>query len=191
MAITQTSKIQIRTGNLSDLPQLAVGELAYATDANRLFIGNDSTSSFLVPTNTEILTVFSDVPASGSNGDVLFNNSGTIGGESSVGSNSNVSLFKYDYLGGSDGNGLLTVNNIKIINNSNLGSISNVTITGGSAGQVLSTDGSGSLSFTSPAGAAPATSSSTGTPGQIAYASGFIYVCVAVNTWQRAALTTF
>lgn len=38
---------------------------------------------------------------------------------------------------------------------------------------------------------APATASSAGTAGQIAYASGFIYVCVATNTWQRAALITW
>lgn len=39
--------------------------------------------------------------------------------------------------------------------------------------------------------AAPATSTSTGTAGQMAYDSGFIYVCTATNTWVRAALTTF
>lgn len=39
--------------------------------------------------------------------------------------------------------------------------------------------------------AAPATASSTGTAGQVAYASGFFYVCVATNTWQRAALVTW
>jgi hypothetical protein len=39
--------------------------------------------------------------------------------------------------------------------------------------------------------AAPATSSSTGTAGDIRYASGFVYVCVATNTWQRAAIATW
>lgn len=37
----------------------------------------------------------------------------------------------------------------------------------------------------------PATSSSTGTVGQIAFDSGNIYICVAANTWKRAALSTF
>lgn len=37
----------------------------------------------------------------------------------------------------------------------------------------------------------PATASSAGTAGQVAYASGFFYVCTAANTWVRAALTTF
>ena len=37
----------------------------------------------------------------------------------------------------------------------------------------------------------PGTSNSTGTPGQVAYATGFFYVCVANNTWERATLTTW
>lgn len=37
----------------------------------------------------------------------------------------------------------------------------------------------------------PATASSAGTPGMIAYESGFLYICVATNTWQRVALATF
>lgn len=34
-------------------------------------------------------------------------------------------------------------------------------------------------------------SSSAGVPGTILYDSGYIYVCVANNTWKRAALTTW
>ena len=37
----------------------------------------------------------------------------------------------------------------------------------------------------------PATASSTGTAGQVAYAPGFIYICVSTNTWQRVAIATF
>lgn len=42
-----------------------------------------------------------------------------------------------------------------------------------------------------PFGNAPATASSPGTAGEFRLANGFIYVCVATDTWQRAALTTF
>lgn len=38
---------------------------------------------------------------------------------------------------------------------------------------------------------APASSGSAGTTGEIRIVNGFIYVCVATNTWKRAALTTF
>ena len=37
----------------------------------------------------------------------------------------------------------------------------------------------------------PATASATGTPGQIRIDASHIYVCVANNTWKRAALSTF
>lgn len=38
---------------------------------------------------------------------------------------------------------------------------------------------------------APASASATGKAGQMAYASGFLYVCVADNTWQRVAIATW
>jgi hypothetical protein len=37
----------------------------------------------------------------------------------------------------------------------------------------------------------PATAASTGTAGMVAYQSGFLYICVATNTWQRVAIATF
>jgi hypothetical protein len=37
----------------------------------------------------------------------------------------------------------------------------------------------------------PATSTSTGTIGQVAWNSNYIYVCVNTNTWKRTALTTW
>lgn len=38
---------------------------------------------------------------------------------------------------------------------------------------------------------APTSSTSTGSVGEIRIVNGFIYVCIAVNTWQRATLNTF
>jgi len=38
---------------------------------------------------------------------------------------------------------------------------------------------------------APATASSTGTAGQIAYDASYFYVCTATNTWKRTALSTW
>lgn len=37
----------------------------------------------------------------------------------------------------------------------------------------------------------PTTSSSPGTKGDISYDSGFLYICVATNTWRRATLEVF
>jgi hypothetical protein len=39
--------------------------------------------------------------------------------------------------------------------------------------------------------AAPATAASPCKAGTIAHATGYVYVCVATNTWQRAALSTW
>lgn len=38
---------------------------------------------------------------------------------------------------------------------------------------------------------APATATSMGTYGQIAFDVGYMYRCVATNTWKRAALSTW
>lgn len=38
---------------------------------------------------------------------------------------------------------------------------------------------------------APTSSTSTGSVGEIRITNGYIYVCIAVNTWQRATLNTF
>lgn len=39
--------------------------------------------------------------------------------------------------------------------------------------------------------ATPASSTATGVPDSITYDQNFIYVCVAKNTWKRAALSSF
>lgn len=46
---------------------------------------------------------------------------------------------------------------------------------------------SGVVSYT----AVPATLTSSGTAGEIAYDSNYIYVCTATNTWKRAALSSW
>lgn len=64
------------------------------------------------------------------------------------------------------------------------------------AGQIYIADGAGSGDWTTPSlgsidVAVPASAGATGTAGQIAYASGFLYICVATNTWQRVAIATW
>lgn len=46
-------------------------------------------------------------------------------------------------------------------------------------------------SITLSTSSAPGSAGATGSPGQIAWDSGYIYVCVANNTWKRAALTSW
>jgi hypothetical protein len=40
-------------------------------------------------------------------------------------------------------------------------------------------------------GGAPANSSATGSPGQLAWDGTYLYICVATNTWQRVATASF
>ena len=62
MAIVQISKIQHRKGLQENLPQLAGGELGWAQDQRRLYIGNGTlVDGAPVIGNTEVLTEFSDV----------------------------------------------------------------------------------------------------------------------------------
>lgn len=79
MAIVQISKIQVRTGNIADLPQLSPGEFGWATDDKRLFIGNDPNVLGPAPENTEILTEISPL-AAGNTTEVQFNNLGDLAG---------------------------------------------------------------------------------------------------------------
>lgn len=37
----------------------------------------------------------------------------------------------------------------------------------------------------------PATATSSGTPGQVAYDTGFFYVCVSVNVWRKVAIASW
>jgi hypothetical protein len=62
----------------------------------------------------------------------------------------------------------------------------------GTAGQALTTNGAGALSFATVAPvAAPANAASACAAGNWAYDSAYIYVCVAANTWLRAAIATW
>lgn len=76
--------------------------------------------------------------AAGNNTTVQFNNDGLLDG---------VDEFTYDSV-----TGTLTVTNINTAGVANLNSVSNVVITGGVPGYVLTTDGSGNLAWTAPTG---------------------------------------
>lgn len=66
--------------------------------------------------------------------------------------------------------------------------------TNGTSGQVLTSDGAGNVSwqdFTLSSDAPPTTASSSGTTGDIRYDADYVYICIATNTWKRAALATW
>ncbi len=65
--------------------------------------------------------------------------------------------------------------------------------TGGTTGQFLTQNGSGVMSWANVtiSSTVPASAVDTGTAGQIAYDSTYVYICIATNTWKRAALSTW
>lgn len=82
MSIFQISKIQVRSGNIDQLPQLSVGEFGWATDTYQLFIGNNPNVIGPHPDNTEILTQYSkiEIHAAGEDMNVQYNENGVIAG---------------------------------------------------------------------------------------------------------------
>jgi len=134
MAIVQISKIQARSGNLVDLPQLDEGELGWATDAKRLFIGKTTPNE-----NIEVLTSYSNIDFS--------QIEGSYGNLNISISNANVAANSVGEVLAFDGNNWINAggNAGGLIN---LGTVSNVKIGGGAIGYVLETDGTGNLSWT-------------------------------------------
>ena len=129
MAILQISKIQQRTGNLVDLPQLDDAEFGWANDARRLFIGKSTPNE-----NIEVLTSYSTISFSQVDGAVGNLNISAV-------NIADGQVLTYDGTnwvnrGGSAG-GLIT-----------LGDVGNVKLNGGATGYVLQTDGLGNLSWT-------------------------------------------
>ena len=83
--------------------------------------------------------------------------------------------------------GNVSMGNISVTNISNLGGNTNVKITGGTNGQILSTDGTGNLAWINPASG----TINTGTNGRITYYSGATTLSASSSTltWNDATST--
>jgi hypothetical protein len=128
MAILQISKIQQRSGNLVDLPQLDDAEFGWANDARRLFIGKSTPNE-----NIEVLTSYSAISFSQVDGAVGNLNISPV----NLADGQLLAYNGTDWVnrGGAAG-GLIT-----------LGDVGNIKLTGGAIGYVLQTDGLGNLSW--------------------------------------------
>jgi hypothetical protein len=129
MSIIQISKIQQRSGNIVDLPQLDEAEFGWASDTRQLFIGKITPNE-----NIEVLTSYSQINFDQINGTV-----GNLNISNVTAANGQVLAYdgnNWVNRGGSAG-GLI-----------NLGEVSNVKLSGGAIGYVLETDGLGNLSWT-------------------------------------------
>ena len=139
MAIIQISKIQVRSGNLVDLPQLDEAELGWASDNKRLFIGKTTPNE-----NIEILTSYSNIDFSQLNGSY---------GNLNITSPVTGQILGYNKASNAwvnaGGNALdpgePTYWSSQPIH---LGNVSTLNIGGGAIGYLLETDGKGNLSWT-------------------------------------------
>jgi hypothetical protein len=134
MAIIQISKIQQRSGNLVDLPQLDEAQFGWASDAKRLFIGKTTPNE-----NIEVLTAYSNISFSQIDG--------SGGANFSVTTPVNGQTLTYVAATNTFDN---WTGNSALLNGSKLqlGNVANISMTGGSTGFVLQTDGLGNLSWT-------------------------------------------
>jgi len=150
MAIIQISKIQHRTGANVDLPQLSEGELGFATDDQKLYIGNDPLlhppSNNSTTTQVEILTEVSTLQHAKLEGgaNTALNLANTYPGQVMV-------LAADGNTWVNAGGNVLDASNITVIPDYgiHLGDAANTKLTGGINGYVLQTDGQGNLSWTS------------------------------------------
>jgi len=135
MAIIQISKIQQRSGNLVDLPQLDEAQFGWATDAKRLFIGKTAPNE-----NIEVLTSYSNISFS--------QISGSDGGNFNINGATNGQTLTYVALTNTWEN---WTGNASQLGNAKLqlGDASNISIQGGATGYVLETDGIGNVTWTS------------------------------------------
>jgi hypothetical protein len=136
MAIIQISKIQQRSGNLVDLPQLDEAQFGWATDAKKLFIGKTTGNI----ENIEVLTSYSNISFSQIDG--------SDGGNFNISNATNGQILTYVELTNTWEN---WTGNASQLSNSKiqLGDVSNISIEGGATGYVLETDGVGNLAWTS------------------------------------------
>ena len=128
--------IQIKSsGAIGNVPStLSPGELAINYTDGKLFYGNTSCNAILFDVNN---------PA-GLEGELQFNNSGEFGSSANLKFDNTTKTLNVKNV---FANGNVVTDTLTVIRTTNLGNVSNVTITGGSANQFLITDGLGNLSF--------------------------------------------
>lgn len=155
----------------------------------------------------------------GSNTEIQYNNSGSLGASENLTFSSdriltvsgsggaNTGLIRVDFDSGSPLSQYLEINSRQILSKTTGGGISGelqfrghtITFwTNSGLSEVAEILSNGNWDFKNNqltnftvAANTPSSASDTGTAGEIAYDSDYIYICVATNTWKRAGLATW
>lgn len=184
------------TGNANVSGNLIIGGNVSTTSGTLSLTGNANVSSnFNVSGNATVAgnqTISGNASVTGN----ISGNNATISRSLTIGNSIQGNLTTYDANVGN----LITVTGgmaLKSGDNKPVYVQANTTITGsyllftlpstqGTAAQFLTSDGAGLMNWSTVASSsAPTTSGDSGTPGQIAYDSSYLYVCIGTNTWKR------
>lgn len=146
----------------------------------------------MVPTPTTMKATLSNVA------NAILSEAGNLYSTAAVAENANIANIAGTVTANAQPNitSLGTLTSFVANGNVTLGTVGNVHITGGTNGYILSTNGSGNLSWIAPANSAvwvstPVSNVASGTQGQVSYdVGGNLFVCVAANTWSKITGTT-
>lgn len=210
-AAAVTGANQSNITSLGTLVGLSSGGNVNFTTASNVSLGTNSTVRINGGSNGQVLTTNGSgvlswtTPSTGgtpggSNTQVQFNNAGSFGGSANLTFNGttlsvtgNISASGTFSAGNisTSGTGVTSITSSSDVNLNCAGGSGQVGATGNLRAITGANGGGFAIGKLVTTSSAPAGASATGVAGQIAYANGFIYVCVATNTWQRAALSTF
>jgi hypothetical protein len=192
VGLTSNGTINFVSASNVSLGSNSIVRITGGTNGQVLTTNGSGSLSWTTPTST--------TNPGGSNTQIQFNNAGSFGGSANLTFNGST----LSVLGNITASGTFTSGNISTSGTgvSTITSSSDINLNcSGGSGQVGATGNIRAITGANGGGyaignlvtttTAPGSASSTGVAGQIAYANGFIYVCVATNTWQRAALSTF
>lgn len=123
------------------------------TVANATYATTAGTANSVAVANVSGIGNIATINLDGNAGNILFGNGVFASPSASSYNDSNVATYLPTYTGN------LTPNNLTVTTYANLGDVGNVVITGGSTGQLLTTDGSGNLSWSTVTGGSSTTES--------------------------------
>jgi hypothetical protein len=168
----------------------AIGAFALSantTGSNNNACGYGSLFNFISGNNNTGLGQLSlNALQTGSNNIGIGTNAGSF---FSTGTSANNLINNSIYIGYESRSSANNQSNQIVIGHQTVGLGSNTTVIGNSSTTI--TGLYGNIRLVSGMGTAPASSTATGTTGDIVVTAGFIYVCTATNTWVRTALTTW
>jgi hypothetical protein len=138
-------------------------------------------------------------------GTLTVGGSSTLSGGMTIGQsqNSNLPILMQSIIVSSDGGSGAVGGAFRVYSNNNMSigkngyslNIRSYDVSSGESNDLFKLDGTGSFTASqyklSSLNTAPASSTDTGTTGEIRITSNYIYVCVATNSWVRATLSTW